>query len=355
MRGSAIVVGIAVAVGCAVAHAQTIGPVPADPATGPAAEFRDGHWQPIEPAAPAAPAADPTLDHVQDLLNAHDGEAALAVALQWVKTHADKATPQRDRGLYLTAQALVLTDDWVKAYYYLDELMDEYAASKLFGPALETQYHIADGFLTGHKLRALGLPLLPATDYGVEILFRLQQRSPGSPLAERALLRSADYYYADQDYDLAGDAYDFYIKQYPRSERVPQVKLRAAFAQLAQFRGPRYDATPMLNARTKLADFAVAYPALAKEENVPGILAKIDDELAVKLYLTADFYRRTGASDGAVYVYRYLLLTYPHSSPAADARDALSAMPASSLAKPSPQAGRSYVPPSTPARRAVTP
>ena len=320
----------------------------------PAAEFRDGHWQPVRPAAPPVVASDPDLDHVQQLLDQKDGEAALVVGLRWVKGHG-KTAPQRDRALYQIAQALIQTDDWVRAYYYLDELMDEYPSDPLYGSALEVQYHIADGFLNGHKVRALGLPILPADDEGVEILYRIQQRAPGSPLAERALIRTADYYYADGDYDLAQDAYDFYAKQYPRSDHVPQVKLRAAFAALARFRGPRFDATPMLDARTKLADFAVAYPALAAEENVPGILAKIDDELAVKLYLTADYYRRTGATDGAVYMYRYQLLTYPNGPHAGDAQAALAKMPAWALAQPSPHAGQSYAPPSTPLPRVPLP
>jgi outer membrane protein assembly factor BamD (BamD/ComL family) len=320
----------------------------------PAAEFRDGRWQPVAPPQPAVPPADPELDHVQQLLDHNDGDAAFAVAVQWIKGH-DKVAPQRDRALYLIAQALYRTDDWVRAYYYLDELMDEYPASPLYSAALEVQFHIADGFLDGHKIRALGLPILPATDEAVEMLYRIQQRAPGSPLAERALLRTADFYYANGDYDLAQDAYDFYAKQYPRSDHVPQVKLRAAFAALARFRGPRFDATPMLDARTKLADFAVAYPALAAEENVPGILAKIDDELALKLYLTADFYRRTGATDGAVYMYRYQLLTYPNGPHAADARAALAAMPAWALAQPSPQAGQSYAPPASPLPRVPLP
>ncbi len=341
----AVVLGIA---GGPLARAQSPDQTP------PAAEFHDGHWQPVKPAAPPAPPPDPDLDHVQELLDHKDGSAALEVSIQWVKAHGSKA-PQRDRALYLVAQALIQTDDWIRAYYYLDELMDEYPAGPLFYPALTLQYHIADGFLNGHKVRVLGVPLLGQNEEAVEMLYRIQQRSPGSPLAQDALLRTADYYYASGDYDLAHDAYEFYATQYPRNDKVPQVRLRAAFASLAQFRGPRFDATPMLDARTQLADFAVAYPALAAEENVPGILAKIDDELAVKLYLTADYYRRTGALDGAVYMYRYQLLTYPNGPHAADARAALAQMPARSLALPSPHAGQPYTPPANPLPRVPTP
>ncbi len=345
----------AVAVVACVTAARGQQPATDPAAPPPAAEFRDGHWQSIEPVAPPTAAVpDPDLDHVQALLDHGDGEAALAVALKWVKGHG-KTAPRRDRALYLTGLSLVRADDPIKAYYYFDELMDEYPSSPLFYPALDAQYHIADGLLNGHKLRVLGVPILPGDDEAVEMLFRIQQRSPGSPLAEAALLRTADFYYAGGDYDLAGDAYDFYVKQYPRSDRVAGARLRSAFADLARFRGPRFDATPMLDARTKLADFAAAYPRLAADENVPGILSKIDDELATSLYLRADFYRRTGATDGAVYMYRYQLLTYPNGPHAADARAALAQMPAWALAQPSPRPGQPYVPPAVPRTRVPTP
>ena len=141
------------------------------------------------------------------------------MGLRWVKSHG-KIAPQRDRALFLIAQALILTDEPIRAYYYLDELMDEYPSSTLFPAALRTQYNIADGYLNGHKDRLLGLAVIDRSDEAVEMLFRIEQRSPGSPVAERALLRTADFYYANGDYDLAHDAYEFYAKQYPRGDQV---------------------------------------------------------------------------------------------------------------------------------------
>jgi outer membrane protein assembly factor BamD (BamD/ComL family) len=49
----------------------------------------------------------------------------------------------------------------------------------------------------------MGIPAFHAYDEAVEMLYRIQQRSPGSQLAERALLRTANYYFSDQQYDFA--------------------------------------------------------------------------------------------------------------------------------------------------------
>jgi outer membrane assembly lipoprotein YfiO len=301
----------------------------------PAAEFRNGHWETIAQAPPKI-APDAELDHMQQLLARGEAEPALAIGVYWIKHH-DKKAAQRDRTLFLIAQANYELDDRIRAYYYLDELMDEYPASPLFYPALEKQYEIADAFLNGHKTRILGLAIEPATEEAIEMLFRIQQRSPGSPLAEKALLRTADYYYADGAYPLAHDAYGYYIKNYPRSENVPKVKLRQAFSSLAQFRGPRFDATSILDARAELTDIISEYPQLARSEHLNNIIARIDAALASKLYVTADFYRRTHAYGGAVYMYRYLLAKYPHAADAPAASRALVGMPKDALDQPSPE------------------
>ena len=86
------------------------------------------------------------------------------------------------------ADNLYRADDWIKSFYYLDELLDKYPESSLFYPALNLQYQIADGFLNGHLRKFLGMHILSAEEEAIEMLFRIQQRSPGSELAEKCLL-----------------------------------------------------------------------------------------------------------------------------------------------------------------------
>ncbi len=310
----------------------TARPLLADP---PAAEFRNGRWETLAPAT-VKPASDPELDHMEQLLGQKEPSAALSIGSYWVKHH-DKKAPQRDRLIYLLAEANYQLDDRIRAFYFLDELMDEYPQSALFYPALEKQYQIADGFLNGHKLRVLGAPVLSGNDEAVEMLFRIQQRSPGSPLSEKALLRTADFYYASGEYQLAHDAYGYYVKSYPRSDSIPKVKLRQAFASLAQFRGLKFDATSMLDARAELTDVISAYPELSRSERLPNVVKRIDAALASKLYLTADYFRRTRTYGGAVYMYRYLIAAYPDSADVPAAKKALDGMPRSALDQPAPQ------------------
>jgi len=306
-----------------------------------------GQWPQVASATPQSAAPNPTLDHIEAMIKAGENRAAFKRVVAWLNSH--KHDSQRDRGLMLAADALYQYGNRIKAFFYLDELMDECPDSKLYPQALEKQYAIANSYLNGYKRRILYIPMFHAYDEAIEMLYRIQQRSPGSQLAEKALLRTANWYYADQQYDFAADTYAAFMRTYPRSPLIPRIKLRYAFSQYAQFRGPKFDATPVIDAREQLREVIGNYPQLAREEGIPDLVEQLDRNLARKLYWTADFYRRTHEPRGAVYTYRYLQKAYPQTPEAAKAKKELTTLPAWALAAtPEPAVGAGFAPPSTP-------
>lgn len=286
------------------------------------------------------------LDRAERLLQQHHWQAAHELIVPWLK--AEPRARDRDRGIYLLAEVYYQNGDRVRAFYHLDELMDNFPESRYFFPALQLQYDIAVAYLDGFKDTFLGLPIVSMTNEAIEMLFRIQERSPGSPLAEKALKRTADYYFNSSQFDLARDAYEAFARNYPRSPDLPQVRLRAAFASLAEFRGARFDATSLIDARAQFKEIEAQYPEQAADANVAGWIDRIDADLARKAYVKADFYRRTDHLRGAVYMYRYVVGTYPNSHEADLSRRALASMPRSALVDPPP-------PPSNPEAAATQP
>jgi len=275
-----------------------------------------------------------TLDRAETLLNSDHWEEAHDLIVPWLKDYPK--APDRDRGLFLLAEVYYQKPDRIRAFYHLDELMDNFPDSRYFFPALELQYQIADAYLSGLKESFLGLRIVSETDEAIEMLYRIQDRSPGSPLAEQALRRTADFYFYSSDFELAADAYGAYARSYPRSPAIPQIRLHQAFSSLAQFRGPRFDSTPLINARAEFMEIQSAYPGLAADSNVSGWIDRIDADLAHKNYIKAEFYRHTDQPHGAAFLYRYVVQTYPNSRDADLARQALAKMPRSVLSDPPP-------------------
>jgi len=312
-----------------------------------------GQWQQVNTpnatttatTAPSAQATQrvPAFAEVERLLEQKKSREAKKVAIAWVV--ANPHHPQRDHGLYLVAQALYQYGNRLRAFYYLDELMDEYPESAYYQPALELQFQIADRYLKGYKRRFCGVPMFHAYDEAIEMLFRIQHRSPGSQIAERALLRTANYYYHDGQYDFAADTYGAYLRSYPRSPLTPRVRLRQAYSMYAQFRGPRFDATPAIDAREQLRELVAQYPQLSAEEDLPALVAQIDQTLIRKLLVTADFYRRTKEPVGAAYTYQYVVKAYPNTDEAQQAQLALNALPQWAVASaPAPAITPAYAP-----------
>src|SRR5690606_18827414 len=145
-----------------------------------------------------APATQPVLedaelDRIEALLREGKWKPARRAPLVWEK--ANKGSPLRDRARCLLAEADYQSGERITAFYQLEELLEYYRDSRYFYAALEKQYQIADEYLSGYKDKWLGMRILSREGEAIEMLFRIQQTSPGSQLAEKALLRTADYYY----------------------------------------------------------------------------------------------------------------------------------------------------------------
>jgi outer membrane assembly lipoprotein YfiO len=304
------------------------------PAAVPSWELNPGGGWHLTTAPTTQPIHDETLDRAEQMIQHGQVGPAKKIVMSWIKSHKD--SPVRDRAIFLLGECNYLLGNRFLSFYNFDELLDNSPDSRYFYPALQRQYDIADAYLKGYKNRFLGLPIIDAHIEATEMLFRVQQRSPGSPLAEKALLRVADYFYGAGDFEVAADAYAAYIRGYPRSPNLPRVRLRQAFSALAQFRGIQYDATPIIDARQQLQDLQATYPQIAEEENIPAIIQRIDRALAKKLLDIGDYYRRTSKPAAAVYYYRYLTGTYPDYGEAQEAQRRLSRMPQSALDQPYP-------------------
>ncbi|HEX8340800.1 MAG TPA: outer membrane protein assembly factor BamD [Tepidisphaeraceae bacterium] len=282
-------------------------------------ELSEGRFTELPAAAPTTlPAPEPALKNVERLIDLKQFNAAHRQALGWLLAH--KADPNYPFGLFLLAQGLNGDDEPIEAFYYCDELLDNHPASTYYAGALDLQYAIADSLLNGRKVKSAGLKIFSGTDDAIEMLFRIRERAPGSPLSERALRRTADFYFSDGQFDLAADAYGAYAKAYARSPNYPEILLRQAFSNYAQFTGLRFDPTPLVNARTQMNEMVNKYPEAAERENIPAFIDSIDKTLARKLATTADFYRRTGKPGAEKAIQRTLVEQFPQSDEAQRAR-----------------------------------
>ena len=223
-------------------------------------------------------------------------------------------------GHSLTAEAYLLRGDcyrarreYYKALFDYEYIARVFPASEIFVKALERELEIAKLYAGGLKRKMWGMRIVDASEEAQELLIRIQERMPGSRLAESAGITLGDYYFSRRKMTLAVDAYSLFIENYPRSEYVGKARRRLIFSHLASFKGPEFDAAGLYEARELLLDLQAIEPAAAEQTGADALLVRVDESDAQKMLATARWYWKTENAIAAEFTIRKLVRKYPRS------------------------------------------
>ena len=215
--------------------------------------------------------------------------------------------------MLLAGEAEMARDRYYQAYEWFERQLANYPNGQYYQRALNREYAIADAFLEGKPRIALGFIRLPAQPEGLMILDRIVEHAPASVLAEKALLRKADYHVNRKEWDEAREAFDRFLELFPKSARAPEAAFSAAQAMLGSYKGPSHDPTPLAEAQSRFEVIQREYPELAARRDVARTLQTIRELRAQKDYDTARFYERVGKKGPAKFYYRQVRRQYPGS------------------------------------------
>lgn len=285
-------------------------------------ELTDAGFVPVAIPEPGSPAAE--LAAARKRIAQDEPKRAVELLKQWFKDHPDD--PLTVEAHLLHGDAQIALGNHYKSLWDFEEVITFYPASEQFWTALEREYEIGVLFTTGFKRKLWGVRWLPAWGEGAELLIRVQERAPGSAIGEKASVALADYYYASSQMELASEAYDLFLINYPESELRQWALLRLIQASLARFKGPEFDATGLIDAGERLRQYRDEYPAGADTVGVEALLVRIRESLARRDFSSASWYDRTGRDVSAVLLYRALIQDYPDTTAARDAVARLNAM-----------------------------
>jgi outer membrane protein assembly factor BamD (BamD/ComL family) len=219
------------------------------------------------------------------------GEPERARALAGAFIDRFPSSPFRADMLLVRGDALVEMGDEYEALFDYETITREHTGSSVFVTALEREYDIAVAYAHGLRRKLYGtIRVLDASDDAQELLIRIQERLPGSRLAEDAGDQLADFYFRRAEMRLAADAYDLFIQNYPRSDRIEKARARLIEAYLASYRGPRYDDAGLRDARRRLESLRMVQPSTAQRLGADELLVRIRESEARKLLVTAEWY-----------------------------------------------------------------
>ncbi len=293
----------------------------AAPAAAQSNEFRldgSGSWQQTDAPEPGTDEA--VMAEARRLLAEENPAAAQKLLDAWIDEHERTDNPYLPEAYLLRGDALTARGEEFKALYDYEAIAKGFVSSSSYVKAIERELDIAVRYVNGLRRKFLGVRLLDAEDIGEELLIRVQERLPGSRLAERAGIELADYYFRERDMKLAVEAYGLFLENYPRSPYAPKAMQRRIYATIARFKGPSYNGAPLLDATVLVRRFASLYPAQAAASGLDeALLARLDESAGAEMLQTARWYLGQGDPVSARYILGRLLAQHPKTSAASAA------------------------------------
>lgn len=272
----------------------------------------DGEW--VETRAPEPGTDEAVIAEARRLLADGAPGAAKGILDDWISEHETTANRWLPEAYRVRGDALLAMDREFKAMYDYEAVVREFPGSEEFMIALEREFEIALRYVNGLKIRVLGIRFENAENLGAEFLIRVQERAPGSALAERAAIELADYYYRKRRMELAREAYIVYIENFPQGPNLQRAMKRRIFTNIALFKGPQYDASSLIDAREQIRAFKNVFPVEAEQTGLDDAMqARIDESAAAQMLETANWYLRRVEPAAAKLVLKRLIRRHPRS------------------------------------------
>ena len=251
------------------------------------------------------------LAQIRKILAQGRPDRALNLAERWIERNP--RSPMLPEATMIKADSLVALHDEYEALYDYEYVIRRWPSSAVFTEACAREFQIAVEYAHGKRRKIFGLRIASGADEAEELFIRIQERMPGSQLAEMAGMELADLYFRQRRMDLAADMYALFIQKYPRSPYVDMAQRRLIYANLATFKGPEFDVVGLLEAKAELRQLIVSQPAQAERIGANALLLRITESEAEKLLSTAEWYLHVADPIAAEIVIRRLVERYPET------------------------------------------
>jgi outer membrane protein assembly factor BamD len=140
---------------------------------------------------------------------------------------------------------------------------------------------------------------------------------PGTPEGMQGQYLLGEAYRKSEQYDLAREAYQHLIRDYPDSDLRDDAQLMIGIAYLAESPPAEYDQELTYKAIEEFEVFLADYPTSELRGQAESRLAECNDKLARKEFLNGQLYLKMGHTEAARRVFEHVLAGYPASSYAA--------------------------------------
>jgi len=279
----------------------------------------DGQW--VQGAAPEPGSDAAVLAEVRSLIAADKPGKAFNIIDQWLDDHETSQNPLLARAYLLRGDARTADGDEYKALYDYETVINDFPSDSAFVDAVTRELEIGEMYLHGLRRKWFGLMRIEnSKPLGTELLMRVQERLPGSRLAETAAVELADFFYREGELELAAQMYDILLRNFPQTEYRVHATERRIYSNIGQFKGPKYSAAGLVESRALIDDYRSRFPVESQESGVgDALVARIDHSAAAQMLTTSRWYLKRKDPVSARFTLRRLIRKHPSTAAAAEA------------------------------------
>jgi len=251
---------------------------------------------------------------IKKLVNTGQTEAVGRAIDKLKKDFPEIAGPDLDA--FMKAEMLFCEGKFVKAVRGYDKFLAEFPESELYEAALDRQFSIATAFLAGQKKPIFKVFKIKGYAEGEKIMERIGDRAGDAPIGMKAAVAVAQSYERRKKFDEAYDEWSQISSRWPTGQMGKEALLAMARCKHAAHKGPEYDASNLISAKSYYEKFKLLHIKDAEEIDVDKILEQIDEQLAYKQFSIGEYYQKMGNKQSADFYYQIVVDNWPKSTAA---------------------------------------
>lgn len=269
------------------------------------------------------------VDDLSEPQLATESERALAAgevdrAIESAEALLERTTDggRRQLALFVAAEAHRADAAPVKAFRHYQSLLRDFPWSPFVARCELPVWELAAAWMAAEPWFLFG-DLFSGRERGAEAMREFAASFPSSARADDAVAAIAAYRFERGEYEDAVVYWDRVVTDYPDSEWADLAAFRRAECWERDARGPAYDATPLLRAARDYRRYVALRPDGARRAEAEARARAVDEQIAQGELLRADLYLLREQTRGARIHLANVVLAYPQTAAAAQARTLL--------------------------------
>jgi len=258
---------------------------------------------------------------IKNLVNAGQCRAVSKVLEQLKKDFPEVAGPDLDT--FMEAELLFCEGKFTKAVRSYDKFLAEFPESELYEVVLDRQFAIATAFLGGEKKPILKVFKIKGYSAGEKIMERISDRAGEAPIGKKAALAIAKSAERRGKFSEAYHQWSQISSRWPTGQIGKDALLAMGRCKHAAYKGPKYDASNLVSAKSYYENFKLRYPKDAERFEIDKKLKLINEQLAYRQFNTGRYYQKTDNKQSANLYYQMVVDNWPKSTAAKMAKAAM--------------------------------